>query len=72
MSKIYGLFVGNEIVLTVSELPRRRSGNYDWNKIRDAVCQKFSCYDSPDCNRLIENHRMSHNGVDIFFKELPI
>lgn len=71
MNRIYALFVGSEVVLTVSELPKRRSGNYDWDKIRNAVCSKFSCYDAPNCNYLIENHSMTHNGVNIFFQELP-
>lgn len=70
MNKLYGLYVGNDIVLTLNELPKYK--NYDWDKIRDAVCSKFSCYASPDCNLLISNHKMVHNGVNIYFKELPV
>lgn len=70
MNKLYGLYVGNDIVLTLNELPKYK--NYDWDKIRDAVCNKFSCYDAPDCNLLISNHKMVHNGVNIYFNELPV
>lgn len=69
---LYGLYVGSEIVLTVTELPKRGYDNYDWDKIRDAVWSKFGAYDKPGCNPLISDHKMTHNGINIYFKELPV
>lgn len=68
---MYGLFVEQDIVLMVNELPKRGYCNYDWGKIRDAVWSKFGAYDKPDCNALISSHEMQHSGKKIFFKKLP-
>ncbi len=72
MNKIYGVFVDDKLVLVTEHKIKHSRQAPTWDKVRNAVCDEFSCYDSPNCNMLYTHGELIHRGKRIYTEELPM